>query len=104
MIKKLTHTMYPLLTLIYVAILTLAIGICGTLTATEIADRKAYESYHEIVCDVIAENDEFYILQNCDDVNEFIQVDKSEMYGVGETVQVVYVDGQITSICLYVDC
>lgn len=54
--------------------------------------------------DVIAATDETYILQECDDKEHYIEVDQSEMYGVGETVICTYADGQITSVWLYVDC
>lgn len=57
-----------------------------------------------VVYDVIAATDETYILQECDDKEHYIEVDQSEMYGVGDTILISYSDDKITSIWLYVDC
>ena len=57
-----------------------------------------------VVYDVIAATDETYILQECDNKEHYIEVDQSEMYGVGETVLVSYSNNEITTIWLYIDC
>lgn len=105
--KNLKTTMVSQARALSVAIIAFLIGaiVIGIgWGCVEYQEQKDKNSNYEIVCDVVAENDEFYILQNCDDANSFIQIDKSEMFGVGETVIVVYVENQITSVWLYVDC
>ena len=76
--------------------------LLGVTITTLINADKQQQDY--VVYDVIAATDETYILQECDNKKHYIEVDQSEMYGVGETVICTYADGQITSIWLYVDC
>lgn len=57
-----------------------------------------------ITYNVVAAADETYILQECDNKKHYIEVDQSEMYGVGDTILVSYSDDKITNIWLYVDC
>lgn len=57
-----------------------------------------------IAYDVIAAADEIYVLQECNNKEHYIEIDQSEMYGVGDTVLVSYSNDEITSIWLYVDC
>ena len=99
------HTMVSVKTVIIAVVISLVLGAVAGLVpyiVDEINDKECVE----IVYDVIAENETegTYILQDNNDTNHYIEVDNSTMYGVGDTVIVVYVDEEITSIWLYVDC
>ena len=76
--------------------------LLGVTITTLINADKQQQDY--VVYDVIAATDETYILQECDDKEHYIEVDQSEMYGVGETVLVSYSNNEITTIWLYIDC
>lgn len=75
--------------------------LLGVTITTLINADKQQQDY--VAYDVIAATDETYILQECDDKEHYIEVDQSEMYGIGETVLVSYSNNEITSIWLYVD-
>lgn len=81
-----------------VVAIVLSVGI--TYGGMTIADQQ----HQMVVYDVIAENDSLYVLQDCEDADHYEIIDKSEMFGVGETVICTYADGQIASVWLYVDC
>lgn len=83
----------------FIIIFTILLGVTITTLINADKQQQDYVAY-----DVIAATDETYILQECDDKEHYIEVDQSEMYGVGETVICAYDDGQITSVWLYVDC
>ena len=83
----------------FVIIFTILLGVT---IKTVINTDKQQQEY--ITYNVIAAADETYILQECDDKEHYIEVDQSEIYGVGDTVLVSYSDDKITSIYLYVDC
>lgn len=58
----------------------------------------------ELTCQIIAESDTVLIAQNCDDVNEYIELEPNEMLKVGDDVIVCLVDDEVRSVWLYVDC
>ena len=80
-----------------ITVLCIVIFALGTIYSLE--TQQNYVAY-----DVIAAADETYVLQECNDREHYIEVDQSEMYGVGDTILVSYSDDKITNIWLYVDC
>ena len=80
-----------------IAVLCIVVFAMGNIYNSE--TQQKYVTYN-----VIAAANETYILQECDDKEHYIEVDQSEMYGVGDTVLASYSDDKITSIYLYVDC
>lgn len=101
---NLKNTMVSMPKVICIIIVAIALSIGITYDVMTIANHKAEQKYQEVTYDVIAENDTQYVLQDCDDTNHYETIEKSEMFGIGETVICIYVDQQITSIWLYVDC
>lgn len=88
--------------IIYISAAIITI-LCITIFAIEsICISNTQQEY--ITYNVVAAADETYILQECDDKEHYIEVDQSEMYGVGDTILVSYSDDKITNIWLYVDC
>lgn len=105
--KNLKNTMVSeakALTFIIIAFLISAMMVGISWGCVEYQRHKDENANYQIMCDVVAESDEVYILQDCNNADKFIKIDKSEMFGVGETVLVNYVENQITSVWLYVDC
>lgn len=82
-----------------VIILTILLGVTIKAVINVNTQQQEYVTYN-----VVAAADETYILQECDNKEHYIEVDQSEMYGVGDTILVSYSNNEITSIWLYVDC
>lgn len=85
--------------LITAVVAFITIVIISTVQICNLKTQQNFEAY-----DVIAATDETYVLQNCNDTEHYIEVDQSEMYGVGDTVLVSYTDEKINSIWLYINC
>ena len=101
--KKITNFLKKYSSNIIIACFIIMFIILLSITInTVINTDKQQQDY--VAYDVVAATDETYILQECDDKEHYIEVDQSEIYGVGETVLVLYSNNEITSIWLYVDC
>ena len=101
--KKITNFLKKYSSNIIIACFIIMFIILLSITINTVINANRQQQDY-VAYDVIAATDETYILQECDNKKHYIEVDQSEMYGVGETVICTYADGQITSVWLYVDC